>query len=200
MNVLFEEDGAFRAGTVLADNVASLQIELASLSEVIETVQSTVRPLAAKKALNFRVETDGRISPVPMDAGRIKQVLLNLISNALKFTRPGGKITVSTEAVDSLRLASLCESAVGPHLNYVLVCVSDTGAGIPARDLGRIFGKFEQAKTAGYPVKGAKGVGLGLYIAKSIVEAHGGRIWVKSEEGKGSRFCFALPAGDRTSG
>jgi len=76
----------------------------------------------------------------------------------------------------------------------VLVCVEDTGAGIPAPDLGRIFGKFEQLKTAGRLIRGAKGVGLGLYIAESIIKAHGGNIWVESTEGEGSRFYFSLPA------
>lgn len=168
---------------------------------------------AEKLGVALEAERTGNPPPALMaDGERVKQVLLNLVSNALKYTRPGGKITVSAETVDGLRLASLCGSAntcagaatgaygsqaagtAGPDLNYALVCVSDTGAGIPERDLGRIFGKFEQVKTAGYPVKGAKGVGLGLYIAKSIVEAHGGTIWVKSEEGKGSRFYFAIPA------
>jgi len=130
------------------------------------------------------------------DGERIKQVISNLISNALKYTPSGGKITVSAETAggSSSSAAGAREAASRTNANHALVCVGDTGAGIPAQDLERIFGKFEQVKTSRHLAKGAKGVGLGLYIAKTMVEAHGGRIWVESTEGKGSRFYFTLPA------
>ncbi|MEK7722397.1 MAG: HAMP domain-containing sensor histidine kinase, partial [Elusimicrobiota bacterium] len=165
--------------------------------EMAELISQTIRLFslkADKLGVALKEERTGVPPPALMaDGERIKQVLSNLVSNALKYTRPGGRITVSMETIDGSRLASLSGRA-DAGLSYALVCVTDTGAGIPAGDQDRIFGKFEQVKNSGYPVKGAKGVGLGLYIAKSIVLAHDGIIWVESAEGKGSRFYFALPA------
>ncbi|MCX5792509.1 MAG: HAMP domain-containing sensor histidine kinase [Elusimicrobia bacterium] len=167
------------------------------MPELIAQVVQLFAVNAKKASVELKVEQ----SPVPpaalmADGERIKQVLSNLIANALKYTRSGGKITVSAKAMGGLRPEVLYEPAgtAGADSNYVLVCVEDTGAGIPAPDLGRIFGKFEQLKTAGRLVRGAKGVGLGLYIAESIIKAHGGNIWVESTEGEGSRFYFSLSA------
>jgi len=100
-------------------------------------------------------------------------VLINLLENAVKYTRGGGSITVS---------ASRQEQAV-------LVSVSDSGAGIAARDQQRIFDKFARVEEDGRP----KGLGLGLAFCRLAVEAHGGRIWVESVEGRGSTFSFTLP-------
>ncbi len=170
--------------------------------EMAELITQAIRVFSLKaESLGVKLDTEASLVRLPammVDGERVKQVLLNLISNALKYTRPGGKITVSAEMVDDLRLTFLCKrhqpsGAAGAQASYALICVSDTGVGIPAGDLERVFGKFEQVKASGYLVKGAKGVGLGLYIAKSIVEAHGGDIWVESAEGAGSRFYFALP-------
>jgi signal transduction histidine kinase len=154
-----------------------LQIEPASLSEVIETAQSTVRPLAASKALTFHVETDNRIPTIPMDTGRIKQVLLNLLGNAIKFTPDGRKVWVKA----------------GKNNGEVRVEVGDTGPGIPREEQERIFLEFQQVKSVTGGDK-PEGTGLGLALAKKFVEMHGGKIWVESEVGKGSRFFFTLPA------
>ncbi len=171
--------------------------------EVTDLISQTIRLFALKaemlgvglKMERTSVTPVSSVPPIALmaDGERIKQVLSNLIANALKYTPAGGKITISVGTIEGLILMSLCEGVASVDSNYALVCVEDTGAGIPARDLGRIFGKFEQVKTAGYPVKGAKGVGLGLYISKSIIKSHDGNIWVESTEGKGSRFFFALP-------
>ena len=168
--------------------------------DIMELIAQTIR-IFALKAKKSEVELSMErppIAPGPLlaDGERIKQVISNLISNALKYTLSGGKIVVSAETVSGLGLMSFRKNVPisGADSNYTLVCVADTGAGIPAADLDRVFGKFEQVSTSGYPVKGAKGVGLGLYIAKSIVDAHGGSIWAESTEGQGSRFYFALPA------
>jgi signal transduction histidine kinase len=103
------------------------------------------------------------------------QVLSNLIGNSLKFTPRGGTITVSAE----------------PHRDGVLFTVADTGPGIPREHLLHIFTPYWQAKRAE-----RLGAGLGLPIARGIVEAHGGQIWAESEPGKGTRFHFTLPATD----
>ena len=109
---------------------------------------------------------------VRADPARVLQVLSNLIGNAIKFTPAGGSITLSAART------------VGP----VQCSVTDTGPGIPAGQIPRLFGKFWQARRGD-----GRGVGLGLAIARGIVEAHGGTIDVRSEVGRGSVFSFALP-------
>jgi signal transduction histidine kinase/HAMP domain-containing protein len=153
-----------------------LHIEPAALSDVLDAVQSTMRPLAAKKAIDFQVEIGPHTESLPMDAARIKQVLLNLVGNAVKFTPEGGRVQVRAIAEDG----------------SVRVEVCDTGPGIPAQDHERIFLEFQQAQTARSAGK-PEGTGLGLALAKKFVEMHGGRIWVESEVGRGSTFAFTLP-------
>jgi signal transduction histidine kinase len=109
---------------------------------------------------------------VPFDSARVFQVLANLLSNALKFTQRKGRIVVRVERID----------------DDVRFGVSDTGAGIAPEKLEEIFERFHQLDS-----KDRRGVGLGLYISKSIVHGHGGRIWAESELGKGSTFYFTLP-------
>ena len=113
---------------------------------------------------------------VSFDKSRVTQILNNLISNSLKFTEKGS-ITLSAKN----RLES----------GMVEVAVSDTGTGIPAEAKGRLFNMFEQIRNPVDPK--AKGTGLGLIISRGIVEAHGGKIWVDSQVGRGSTFYFTLP-------
>jgi signal transduction histidine kinase len=151
-----------------------LQIEPALLSDVLDAVQSTIRPLAGKKGIDLRFESDSDIDAFPMDGARIKQVLLNLVGNAVKFTPEGGRVWVRADAVNGA----------------VRVEVGDTGPGIPSQQHDQIFLEFQQAGTeAGKP----EGTGLGLALAKKFVEMHGGKVWLESEVGKGSRFFFMLP-------
>jgi signal transduction histidine kinase len=110
---------------------------------------------------------------VRADAERVVQVLANLVGNALKYTGPGGTIHIDAQNG-------------GPE---ILLAVRDTGAGIAARDVARVFDRFWYAKGR----SSTRGTGLGLAIAQGIVVAHGGRIWVESEVGKGSTFFFTLP-------
>jgi two-component system, OmpR family, phosphate regulon sensor histidine kinase PhoR len=100
-------------------------------------------------------------------------VAINLVHNAIKFTPAGGFVTVTARAVH----------------DAVVVSVADTGAGIPAEDLSRIFERFYKADRA----RAGGGTGLGLAIAKHTIQAHNGRLWVESVEGKGSTFSFTLP-------
>jgi signal transduction histidine kinase len=151
-----------------------LQIEPALLQDVVEAVSNTMRSLAVKKSLDLRAECDEQLTPFPMDGARVKQVLLNLVGNAIKFTPEGGKVWVRAGAMNG----------------NVRVEVGDTGPGIAAEDQERIFQEFQQAGSdAGKP----QGTGLGLALAKKFVEMHGGKIWVESEVGKGSTFTFTLP-------
>ena len=112
------------------------------------------------------------VPPVFADRHRVLQVLSNLIGNAMKFTPPGGTIRVYAEA----------------RGEEVLFTVSDTGPGIPPEHIDKIFIPYWQAKRTE-----RMGAGLGLTISKGAVESHGGRIWVESEPGKGTKFRFTLP-------
>jgi signal transduction histidine kinase len=109
------------------------------------------------------------------DAFRIGQVLLNLIANALNYTKEGAVITVTAEKKD----------------NMLQVSVNDTGQGIPKEAISKLFIKF--FRVSGSLKQGSKGTGLGLFISKSIIEMHKGKIWVESELGKGTTFTFVLP-------
>ena len=151
-----------------------LQIETSLLQDVVEAVSNTMRSLAVKKSIDLRVDSDESLGSFPMDGARVKQVLLNLVGNAIKFTPEGGKVWVRADAKDGT----------------VRVEVGDTGPGIALEDQERIFQEFQQAGSdAGKP----QGTGLGLALAKKFIEMHGGRIWLDSEVGKGSRFFFTLP-------
>jgi signal transduction histidine kinase len=152
-----------------------LHIVPAALSEVFETVHSTLRPLAAKKNIEFRVQPADRIAPFPMDASRVKQVLVNLVGNAIKFTPDRGSVWVTATTRNGT----------------VQVEVGDTGPGIAPEDHERIFQEFQQAQTtrgAGKP----EGTGLGLTLARRFVELHGGRLWVESQVGVETPFFFLL--------
>jgi len=152
-----------------------LAIETApvAVSRLLEDATESLAPLAQEKSLRFNTATqDGTPPAVVADRGRILQVFTNLVGNALKFTPAGGEITVT----------------VKPEAGMVRFGVTDTGTGIPPEQLERIFGRFWQAKPSD-----RRGLGLGLTIAKSIVEAHGGRIGVYSTVGKGTEFWFTLP-------
>jgi signal transduction histidine kinase len=111
------------------------------------------------------------------DEDRLAQVLSNLISNAIKYSPGGGEISIRGQV----------------HPQQVVVCVSDQGPGIAAGDIPYIFDRFYRAQEASRTTKGA---GLGLYLARAVIEAHGGRIWVDSKSGEGARICFSLPRDD----
>jgi signal transduction histidine kinase len=153
-----------------------LEKEAAAIADVLDAATSTLRPLAAKKFIDLRVESNGLIPRVPMDPARIRQVVLNLIGNAIKFTPEGGQVWLRANASDEM----------------LRVEVEDTGPGISGEDRERIFLEFEQAKIGSTGSK-PEGTGLGLALAKKLVEMHGGTIGVESEVGKGSTFYFTLP-------
>jgi signal transduction histidine kinase len=144
-----------------------------AIDRVIQETLGMLQLVASGQGITLRSEVEPGLPPTYVDAARIHQVLSNLLGNALKFTPAGGTVTVRAE----------------PHpVGGVVVSVTDTGPGIPAEQLPHIFGRFWQAKRTD-----RRGIGLGLSIAKGIVEAHGGEIWVESELGQGSRFVFTLP-------
>jgi signal transduction histidine kinase len=127
---------------------------------------------------------------------RLKQVLLNLVSNAIKYTPEQGQITITVTTAEPASLQENNQTAVdiptmADNESLIVVRVQDTGFGIPAADLPHVFDRFFRVRNEKTEKIG--GTGLGLAIAKSIIEAHDGRIWVESEEGQGSTFAFYLP-------
>jgi len=143
-----------------------------TLKHLILPAIDGMKPLAEAKQQTIECHIESNLPEVAADGPRVAQVLSNLVSNAIKFSHQGGKIVVSAREQDS----------------SIVVCVSDDGPGIPRENLSKVFDRYwqsEETKRAG--------VGLGLAIAKGIVEAHGGKIWVDSELGKGSSFFFSLP-------
>jgi len=143
-----------------------------AVHELFREASEMLEPIAREKAIAFTVSVADDLPAVRADPARMLQVISNLVGNAVKFTPAGGTITLSAIRADG----------------RVQCSVADTGPGIPAAQIPRLFGKFWQAKRGD-----GRGVGLGLAIARGIVEAHGGTIGVQSEEGRGSVFSFALP-------
>jgi len=135
--------------------------------------------LAKDKGIKLELEIVGEIPPVVADIDKIKQVLTNLVTNAMKFTNPGGKVVLKAhvERVDGV--------------DYAQIDVIDSGIGMSKEDIPKIFNKFHQIDMKAN--RKAAGTGLGLTITKSLVEAHQGKIWVSSRLGKGSTFSFMIP-------
>jgi two-component system phosphate regulon sensor histidine kinase PhoR len=152
---------------------------------VVERAMERMRPQADRKQLVIRAAFADAATVALMDEDRIGQVLLNLLHNAVKFTSAGGRIIVRTALLDQHA------GEPGPSGPWLQVSVSDTGVGIPAQDLPRIFERFYKVDRS--RTRHAGGTGLGLAIAKHLVEGHGGRLWVDSAEGQGSTFSFTLP-------
>ncbi len=151
-----------------------LSLDDYSMKEVVHTVFTSVESLAAEKNLELKVSVSPEVAHGKGDQQRISQVLLNLVGNAIKFTE-AGEVRVEANASN----------------DTFVVSVADTGPGLSEADQQSIFEEFHQADGSSTREKG--GTGLGLSIAKSIVEMHGGRIWVESTLGKGSTFWFTLP-------
>ena len=154
----------------------SLTMEPTSIHEIVEEVIESFRPRADAASVNLSGSTAADLPPVPLDQLRIRQVLSNLIDNAIRHTPAGGSVAVSAEPRDD---------------DVVRVVVADTGPGIPPADLPHIFDRLYRVDPSRDRATG--GSGLGLTIARQLVEAHGGTIWAESTEGQGSRFGFDLP-------
>ncbi len=152
----------------------TLARERLNMAEVADLALQVVRPLAEKHAITLQAEIAPDLPAVIGDSKRLHQVLLNLLSNAIKYSDAGDTVTLRVHRSG----------------DEIHVMVSDTGPGIAPEHLSKLFQKF--ARVPGSEQK-ATGSGLGLIIARQIVEAHGGRIWVNSVVGQGSDFCFSLP-------
>jgi two-component system phosphate regulon sensor histidine kinase PhoR len=155
---------------------APVQLVSAAVADIVLPPIERLREQAQRAGLELRAELPSNLPRVLADVERIQQVLTNLVHNAIKFTPAGGIVTVSAQT---------------DHPDEVTISVKDTGVGIAAEALPRIFERFFRADRA----RTGKGTGLGLAIAKHLVQAHGGRIWAESREGRGSEFCFTLRSG-----
>jgi signal transduction histidine kinase len=146
--------------------------EVGDPSLVVTEAVESFQPQAAASAVTLTAEFESPSSLAALDPARILQVLCNLISNALKFTPAHGNVVVRVQRVG----------------DEIMFAVSDTGVGIPADQLEAVFERFVQITK-----NDRRGVGLGLYISKAIVQGHGGRIWAENKVNGGSTFCFTLP-------
>jgi two-component system phosphate regulon sensor histidine kinase PhoR len=144
------------------------------LTEVIERCAETAQLKANRKQITLEIEVPPNLPAVHGDASLLRDVVQNLLDNAIQYTPEGGRVRVIATA--------------GPR--EAVVTVDDTGMGIPLAEQERIFERFYRVDVA--RSREAGGTGLGLSIAKHIVEAHGGRLWVESEVGRGSKFSFSV--------
>ena len=153
-----------------------LSLEHVDLAEVLGACETLISPLASARGIEVRFSVDTAASGVRADHTRLKQVLLNLMSNAVKYNRPGGRISISTEPLPTGRIR---------------IAVTDTGHGIPPAKLEELFVPFNRLGAEGSEIEGT---GIGLVICKRLTEAMDGRIGVKSIVNKGSAFWIELPA------
>jgi len=152
---------------------AELKLEPLNLNNLVDEVIAQLSPQAERQLLTVSKELAADLPSVSADSARLRHVIVNLIHNAIKFTDAGGRITVTTRGEG----------------NSVTVAIADTGRGIASDDLPHVFERFYKGDKA----RAGEGTGMGLAIAKHIIEAHGGDIRVESEEGRGSTFSFSLP-------
>ena len=147
-----------------------------SVTRVIEDISSSFREMAIQKGISLKVEMEGgQDLLVDADGSKVAIVLSNLVKNAITFTNEGGHVIIRSEQ----------------QSEFVKVVVEDDGVGIPAKDLARVFDRFYQVES--HLTRRHGGMGLGLSVAKVMIEMHGGRIWAESTEGIGSTFSFLLP-------
>jgi signal transduction histidine kinase len=152
-----------------------LHVESLDLRQLSAVVVDSLRTMADEKSLTITINASEAFPTIQGDKDRLEQVLSNLIGNAIKFTPPGGRVSVELEPLPD---------------DVVQVCVADTGCGIPQEHLLHIFDEFSKVPSA---IPTSQGAQLGLFITKSFIGMHNGRIWVESAEGIGTRFYLALP-------
>lgn len=177
------------------------KFELIHIEPVIEYVKNNLSEVAKEKNLTIRYIPSGEDVEIYADSNRLEQVLTNLVSNAIKFTPDAGEIEISSKIVNARELQyDNCfeEDIKRLQGNYLQVCVEDHGIGIERKDLNHVFDKFAQIENSLSRKVG--GSGLGLPIARQLMESHNGAIWCDSEINKGSRFYFVIPiANDKSN-
>ncbi|MEP6888044.1 MAG: ATP-binding protein [Nitrospirales bacterium] len=152
-----------------------------AIAELVPEIVESLQPVGQAKSVTIRHWHKGGSVQISGDRDKLHQILTNLIQNAVKFTASGGQIRVETKMIAG---------------GFVQFCVADTGSGIPPHELAKIFERFYRGEAIQVEQRGA---GLGLPITKSLVELHGGKIWVESVTGQGSRFYFTMPIASLSS-
>lgn len=151
-------------------------------------LQRLIFPWSEKHKFATRIEED--LPLIKADGGRLQEIMENLLSNAIKYSPDGGTIEVVARSVKTPELPPDLEMAESETIEtFLMICVSDEGIGIPADKRDLLFRRFSRV----HDDRKMEGIGLGLYIAKTMIEKHGGRIWLEEKE-RGSRFCFVIPA------
>lgn len=161
-------------------NKLEIKIAPTNIEPLIEEIVSLYRPMVTQQQKNISYEIEGEIPELEIDAERIKQVITNLVSNAVKFTKKNGNIIIK-----------VFPNSPGYGRSYIEVWVKDDGMGIPKQQVDLIFEKFYQVQEGEF--KRPKGTGLGLTIVFEMIRIHKGYIWAESDLGKGTTFKFALP-------
>ena len=151
-----------------------LDLSDVDVGKTVAHALSLVRERAERRSIALASSTSASVVTIRADERKVKQVLLNLLSNALKFTPQGGRVDVRTAGLP----------------DRIEVSVADTGVGIAPEDQDKVFEEFRQVGASAARVEGT---GLGLAISRKFVELHGGRMWLASVPGKGSTFSFSLP-------
>lgn len=163
--------------------------------QCLQDVYNLLRPEFLENELKFDIELGDRVILIPYDARLIRRVLLNLLENARRFTPPGGRVFLSVAPEFWERRTSRLRNTMGGNRpkpstpNCAKIVVADTGCGVAPANHEAIFEEYFSTPAPGAQLSS----GLGLAIARKIVVAHGGKIWVESDAGRGSRFCFYLP-------
>lgn len=163
--------------TIRVESTANLMLEPTNINDLIRRAIEDLRPLADAKKHKISYKQPDESLLIMGDPNRLNSVMSNLLSNAIKFTSNGGKIEVKAKWDD----------------DSVTVSVKDNGPGIAEDELPRVFDHLFRGKAAFQDNNPIEGTGLGLALAKTVIEQHGGRLWVESEEGEGSTFSFTLP-------
>lgn len=170
------------------------KFEKLNINTPVEFMKNTFENVAKEKNIDLVFEKEENIDETYIDTQRIEQVMSNLISNAIKFTNEGGKIIVKTENIKESEIDKtilIGEEKPVFYDNYIKVSVKDSGIGIAQEDLKKVFDQFQQIENSLNRKNG--GTGLGLPIAKQLIEAHRGFIWVESELNIGTTFSFVIP-------
>lgn len=177
------------------------RFEPVNICDPLVFVKSTFENLAEKKNIDFVVDVDANLPKIYGDVRKIEQILSNLVSNAVKFTPENGKIRLSAEKINTLSIKKTIRNLDKALMylgekeelkgDYIRISVEDNGIGIKKEDIPKVFDKFQQIENSLNREVG--GTGLGIPIAKQLIEAHRGTIWLESEQNIGSKFSFILP-------
>jgi signal transduction histidine kinase len=188
-----------RMGSMLNDLVGVTAIDagqleirptLLDMAEVIEDTIIGARAQLEENEITMKINLPDNMPPVEADPDSVRQIMSNLLGNAIKSTPVGGEIDIAAD-----RYEEPDEPAAGETTPFLKISIRDSGGGIAEKDLVRVFERFYRAERP--LIQGLGETGVGLAIVKSLIEAHGGRVWVESEMGEGSTFHFLLPISEQ---